>query len=100
MDSSIWQWKMNSEFQSLVGFRIARTIFRIPKTRMLDSMSKFCRTPDSTSKKFLVSGILDYRTWGEVTVILALYGIKKITVSYLTVPLPVVMILTSGGSVG
>ena len=77
MDSSIWQWKMNSEFQSLVRFRIARTIFRIPKTRILDSTSKFCRTTDSTSKNFLDSGILDYRIWGEVTVILALYGIKK-----------------------
>ena len=30
----------------------------------------------------------------------AIRYIKKITVSYLTVPLPVVIILTSGGSVG
>ena len=39
--------KMDSGFQSLVGFRIPIAGFRIPKPRI----------PDSTSKKFLDSGI-------------------------------------------
>ena len=39
--------KLDSGFQSLVGFRILSAGFRIPKPRI----------PDSTSKKFLDSGI-------------------------------------------
>ena len=39
--------KLDSGFQSLVGFRILSVVFRIPKPRI----------PDSTSKKFLDSGI-------------------------------------------
>ena len=39
--------KLDSGFQSLVGFRIPSAGFRIPKPRI----------PDSTSKKFLDSGI-------------------------------------------
>ena len=39
--------KLDSGFQSLVGFRILSARFRIPKPRF----------PDSTSKKFLDSGI-------------------------------------------
>ena len=39
--------KLDSGFQSLVGFRILSAGFRIPKPRI----------PDSTSKKFVDSGI-------------------------------------------
>ena len=39
--------KLDSGFQSLVGFRILSSVFQIPKPRI----------PDSTSKKFLDSGI-------------------------------------------
>ena len=40
--------KLDSGFQSLVGFRILSSGFRIPKPRI----------PDSTSKNFLDSGIV------------------------------------------
>ena len=47
VDSSLCEWNLDSEFQSFVGFRIPRTVFRIPKPRI----------PDSTSKIFPDSGI-------------------------------------------
>ena len=47
--------KLDSGFQSLVGFRILSAGFRIPKPRI----------PDSTSKKFLDSRNPDSLTWGE-----------------------------------
>ena len=40
LDSSRCQWNLDSGFQSLVGFQIPWTVFRIPKARILDSTSK------------------------------------------------------------
>ena len=40
-------WKLDSRFQSLVGFQIPRSVFRIPKPKIADF----------TSKKFPNSGI-------------------------------------------
>ena len=45
LDSSLCQWNSDSGFQSLVGFRIPRAVFRIPKPRILDSISKFSNFP-------------------------------------------------------
>ena len=43
LDSPICQWNLDSGFQSLVGFRIPRAVFRIPKPRIPDSISKIFR---------------------------------------------------------
>ena len=40
VDSSLRQWNLDSGFQSLVGFWILLTVFRIPKPRIPDSTSK------------------------------------------------------------
>ena len=37
LDSSLCQWKLDSGFRSLVGFRIPWAVFWIPKPRILDS---------------------------------------------------------------
>ena len=47
LDSSLCQWNLDSEFQSLVEFRIPWAVFWIPKPRI----------PDSTSKNFTDSGM-------------------------------------------
>ena len=43
LDSPICQWNLDSGFQSLVGFRIPWAVFRIPKPRIPDSISKIFR---------------------------------------------------------
>ena len=40
LDSSICQWNLDSEFQLLVQFQIPWAVFRFPKPRIPDSMSK------------------------------------------------------------
>ena len=45
LDSSICQWNLDSGFQSLVGFRNPWAVFRIPKPRIPESISKIF--PDS-----------------------------------------------------
>ena len=47
LDFSLCQWKLDSGFPSLVGFRILWAVFWVPKPRI----------PDSTSKNFTDSGI-------------------------------------------
>ena len=53
----LFQWNLDSGFQSLVGYRIPWAAFRIPKNRILDSTASICWIPDSTSKNFPDSGI-------------------------------------------
>ena len=43
--SSVFQGKLDSGFQSLVGFRIPRAVFRIPRPKIPDSTRK--NFPDS-----------------------------------------------------
>ena len=49
LDSSPCQWNVDSRFLSLVGFRIPRAVFRIPKLRIPDTTSKIF--PDSGFQK-------------------------------------------------
>ena len=49
---SLCQWNWDSGFQSLVGFRIPCTVFRILKPRIPDSTCKIFQISDSTSKNF------------------------------------------------
>ena len=60
LDSSICQWNLDSEFQLLVGFQIPWAVFRFPKPRIPDSMSKIF--PDSRfhKHKFPRFWTLDY----------------------------------------
>ena len=52
VDSSLCPWNLDSEFRSLVGYRIHLAVFRTPKPRILDSKAKMCQILDSTSKHF------------------------------------------------
>ena len=58
LDFTLFQWNLDSGFQSFVGFRIPWAVFRIPKFRI----------PDSTSKSFLDSVFRnpDYLMWGDL----------------------------------
>ena len=61
LDSCICHYNLDSEFQSLVGFRIPWAVLRIPKPRIPDFFyiprAKFSRIPDSTSPHFRHFGI-------------------------------------------
>ena len=58
---------LDSGLQSLVGFWIPWSVFRIPKPRIPDSKSKIF--PDSGSHKWKFLGFPhpDFLTWGELT---------------------------------
>ena len=47
LDSSLCQWNFDFGLQSLVGFRIPWVVFRIPKSMIPDSTSKFSQIPHS-----------------------------------------------------
>ena len=55
MDFSLCQWNLDCGFQSLVGFRIPCTVFRILKPRIPDSTCKIL--PDFGFHKQKFSGI-------------------------------------------
>ena len=50
------QWKLDSGFQALVGFRILWTVFWILKPRIPDAAAKISWIPDPTSKNVPDSG--------------------------------------------
>ena len=52
MDSGICQDNLNSGFQSLVGFRIPRAVFRTQKLRIPDTTSKILFNSGSHKQKF------------------------------------------------
>ena len=57
VDFSLCRWNLDSRLQLSVGFPIPWAVFRIPKSRIWDSTSKFSQILDPTSKTFLDSGI-------------------------------------------
>ena len=68
-NSSLSQWNLDSGFQSLVGFRILWTVFRIPRPRIsVFTLSKFLPDFGFHEQNFPHSGIRnpDFLTWGEM----------------------------------
>ena len=68
-NSSLSQWNLDSGFQSLVGFRILWTVFRIPRPRIsVFTLSKFFPDFGFHEQNFQHSGIRnpDFLTWGEM----------------------------------
>ena len=66
VDSSLCEWNLDSEFQSLVVFRIPLAVFPADsKPRILDYTAKMCQIPDSTSKHFPDSGIQTSLLWAK-----------------------------------
>ena len=62
------QWDLDSGFQSLVGFPILKAVFRIPKPRIADSISK--HFPDSVIHKQTFPGFRkDSLTWSELKIV-------------------------------
>ena len=62
-------WILDSGFQSLVGFRILWTVFRIPRPRIsVFTLSKFFPDFGFHEQNFPHSGIRnpDFLTWGEM----------------------------------
>ena len=63
VDSSLWKRILDSEFQSLMGFRTPWAIFRIPKPRIPDSTRNIFPECRFKKQRFLGSRNLDSLRW-------------------------------------